>query len=608
MPALLPFEALDSDDEGDPVCQSGLASLVECGEITSLDESKISPYNPDVQIRHLRAASYERDDGDSGAPVFSLRPDGEYEAVGLHQGQDTNGDALYSHIGHVLSDLGLDGVYVSQDHEVLLDGPEVFYRLNEQNSVKSSAGNILPGSYKDVGYNANGAISDDPSAVFRGVQYDSSASIASHTEFGLTDAFTLEAWVKLSSYQTGGGNGVVYKGPSGGAVAHYLNGGNYNLSIQNDGTVRFAFQYQDPGDPNARPSYSLTTPATVDGKVPLNTWTHVVGVYDPSSEECANDMMIFLDGVEQACGPTIGPTSYEPWTNTEPLRIGERADASNTIGDIDEVAIYGFGMSAQRIAEHYDARISGYKLEVLLDAPLAYFELNNAPRLRNVTANSAEGSYIAYDDTTLGQVGFVGAAFGDGDDAAAFSGDARGEVEGTNAYVNQSGDFTVEAWVKPASVSSGARTIVSKGATGSHGGNYWLLTYGNDFSFWYRTKLASCSSSCTFTNNIITWPSAKNAVVGEWYHVVGVLDKCDFPATTCYAKLYVNGTLEGSRSTKDVSGNILAPATNTSPFRIGLAGTTSGVYSIGGGTIDDVAVYSKVLDELSIERHYSQRE
>jgi hypothetical protein len=184
----------------------------------------------------------------------------------------------------------------------------------------------------------------------------------------------------------------------------------------------------------------------------------------------------------------------------------------------------------------------------------------------------------------------------------------RGEVEGTNAHVNQSGDFTVEAWVKPASVSSGARTIVSKGATGAHGGNYWLLTNGNDFSFWYRTQLASCSTSCTFTNNIITWPSAKNAVVGDWYHVIGVFDRCDFPATSCFAKLYVNGTLEGSKSTKDAGGNILAPATNASPFRIGLAGTSSGVHSIGGGTVDDVAVYSKALDEVSIERHYAARE
>jgi hypothetical protein len=57
-----------------------------------------------------------------------------------------------------------------------------------------------------------------------------------------------------------------------------------------------------------------------------------------------------------------------------------------------------------------------------------------------------------------------------------------------------------------------------------------------------------------------------------------------------------------------VGGNFLAPATNTSPFRIGLAGTSSGVYSIGGGTIDDVAVYSKGLDEVAIERHYPARE
>lgn len=85
----------------------------------------------------------------------------------------------------------------------------------------------------------------------------------------------------------------------------------------------------------------------------------------------------------------------------------------------------------------------------------------------------------------------------------------------------------------------------------------------------------------------------------------GSVDKCDFPATECYARLYVNGALEGQKSMKDVSGNALAPVMNTGPFRIGLAGTTSGgSYSIGGGTIDEVAAFGRVLPQQTIQDHY----
>jgi hypothetical protein len=600
-------EVLDTDVEGDPVCQSAKDSQVACGEILSVDHSAATGVDPHIVIEHTRKADYIHEQGDSGAAVFAPVAGGGYEAMGVHHGRDpSDNKAVYSHIGHVLSDLGLDGVYTSQVHQVLQDGPAAYYRLGEKNSTASSAGSVT-GTYKDVGYSASGPLPADPSAVFRGGTNDSSVEVGAYGAFDLPGSFTLEAWINPTAYVSGAGNGIIYKGTSGGAPAHYLYGGNYNLTLQSNGTIRFAFQYQDPGDPSALNSYTVTTPATAEGKAPLGLWTYVVAVYDASGANCANKMAIYLNGVQRACGPTVGAAQYGPWTNANPFRIARRAEsASNANGLTDEAAIYSYALSPFAISDHYGARTNAasYKVAVLVAAPAAYYELNDAPRLKNQTANAAEGTYIAYDGYTLGHPG----VFDDPDTAGKFSGNARGEVDGGNAYVNQSGDFTIEAWVNPANVSSGTRTIVSKGATGSNGGNYWLLTNGNDFSFWYQTQLASCTTNCTATNHIITWPTSKSAVVGQWYHVAAAVDKCDFPATECYAKLYVNGVLEGSKSMKDGSGNILAPKTNTYPFRIGLAGANSTVYSFGGGTIDEVAIYSKVLDSTAIQAHYFPRQ
>jgi concanavalin A-like lectin/glucanase superfamily protein len=567
---------------GEPVCQSGMVTGVSCGQLESARYSTGSQGG--TVITDLRTATYDSTNGDSGAPIYYGQAGLGYTAKGIHHGRlegcpepPEPCTRVYSHISNVIVDLGLTGVYVSQGEEVLSDNPRAYYRLGEAQVGKDSTAS-LHGTYVNVGDGGAGAVSDDKSADFRAGS-SSQLEVPHAPALSLGDAngaFSLEAWVNPRAYTTGYGSGVVHKGSSGdGVPEHEVNPGPYRLTIRSTGRVNFAFQHSSSS------SHEITTDDNADGKVPLNSWSHIAAVYDGTT------MSIYINGVLRK----TGSAPNRPLANIKPVWIGARYDGGHRFnGLLDEVALYSKALTQGQVQAHYNARSSGYFLAVALDGPVAYYRLNDAPFLRDETGAAVHGKYLEYDATTLGQIGGVCC---DGNTAAKFQGNGRGEVDGTVDAVNRAGDFSVEAWVKP-SVLSNARTIVSKGATGTHGGNYWLLTNGDDFHFWYRQNTGG-----NISNKLLQWPSSKSAVPGVWYHVVGVFDKCDAGQTSCYARLYVNGLLEASAST---SGG--TPVTNTSPFRIGLAGASSTVNSIGGGTIDDVAVYDYVLSADQVQRHY----
>ncbi len=87
--------------------------------------------------------------------------------------------------------------------------------------------------------------------------------------------------------------------------------------------------------------------ATSSNSVPLNTWHHVVGVYDGSS------IQIWLNGSLVGQQFASGPMSSFP---TDPLFIGARSTASGSdsfSGRIDEVAIYNRTLSPTEIMDLY---------------------------------------------------------------------------------------------------------------------------------------------------------------------------------------------------------------------------------------------------------------
>ncbi len=153
--------------------------------------------------------------------------------------------------------------------------------------------------------------------------------------------------------------------------------------------------------------------------------------------------------------------------------------------------------------------------------------------------------------------------------------------------------FTLEAWIKPAGPPDSWQhsLTISKFDSffGSSGRGFILFTapspYGSSnfvFSLYMTdgTNFQSITSPLTYDS-------------GKWYHVVAIRDYGED------LKLYVNGEEVASVLDDPVVGSIA----NTEPlfFHGGSGGCGWGMSAI---TMDEVAVYDRVLGEAEIQQHY----
>jgi len=156
------------------------------------------------------------------------------------------------------------------------------------------------------------------------------------------------------------------------------------------------------------------------------------------------------------------------------------------------------------------------------------------------------------------------------------------QFDGVNDYVNCGNDdslniideITIEAWVRPASYGG---NIVAKGGSNNQyrcriktsNGQPWLLI-GNSSSY----DLLSGSSTIP---------------LNEWTHLTFVAKSQQ------YMSIYVNGVLDGSKSTTQGIG------TTSNPLIIGKHEIWDEKFN---GIIDEVRIYNRALSEVEIQSRY----
>ena len=151
---------------------------------------------------------------------------------------------------------------------------------------------------------------------------------------------------------------------------------------------------------------------------------------------------------------------------------------------------------------------------------------------------------------------------------------------GTNAWVTVADapdlrlttSMTVEAWVKPTSL-TGWRTVIMKERPG--GLSYTLYASDNNAppAMYANTGAGDVS---VLGSNLLT--------LNGWFHLAGTYDGSTL-------RLYVNGSLINS---KPLSGNLVS---STSPLRIGGNSVWGEYFS---GLIDDVRIYDRTLSNAEI--------
>jgi hypothetical protein len=211
------------------------------------------------------------------------------------------------------------------------DRPVGWWRLGETSGT--SAANQAGGS---AGTYAGGTTLNQPSLlatdmVSRAVAFNGSTgrvSVPSSSALGVTNAFTLEAWIKPTSLPSSG----VFRSVMTKAESYSLqfNGPRLEFTVIQSGTRR-----------------RLQTPT---GAIAAGGTYHVVGTFDGTTQR------LYVNGVQVASVALSGSATV----TTNPLVIGSWDGASEFFtGTIDEPAVYGSVLSATQVRAHYVAGTTG---------------------------------------------------------------------------------------------------------------------------------------------------------------------------------------------------------------------------------------------------------
>lgn len=435
---------------------------------------------------------------------------------------------------------------------VVSPGPVLQWNLNEgsgtttaDSSGNNNTGTLTTSSMWTTSYAQSGGTS--VSFVRASSQTINSASSAINT----TQSFTLAAWVRLTS--TTGTEGIV--GQAGttatGAFIKYNSGGN-------------AWSFDMPQSDVSSPTMDEALGATAV----LNTWVHLVGVYNATSDI----MRLYVNGSLSA-----STTHSTTWSATGKIIAGRlhwnNTDQNYFDGQIDDIRVWNRALSDTDVSDLYNATTT------------------TGPALR-WDLDEGSGSTTA-DETGSNNYGTLGSAATwtttahSNGHAVSFDGTSNAYITARGAAVDTTQSFSVSAWVNLASTSSTA-IVASQIGTNS---SAFILKYepGGGVNGWDFDLTQSDATSPTQDQ---TYTSG-NASTGTWTHLVGV-----FNASNNTTTLYVNGSQNatGSHSTKWNA---------TGAVNIGRLRWNAAYNNNFNGKIDDVRIYQRVLSATDVNDLYN---
>ncbi|MFC0037038.1 LamG-like jellyroll fold domain-containing protein [Actinomadura rayongensis] len=416
-------------------------------------------------------------------------------------------------------------------------GPRAAWDLNENAGATQAIARDLP----DTTGTLSGSAQLGGAGTIGGSLALDGGSVQTGQKVVATDQnYSVSAWVKLTN-STQYGTVISQDGDrnSGFELGYYPSSG------------KWSFWRADADTDNAPIKTASGSAAT------LNTWTHLVGVYDKS----AGQLRLYVNG---SLAGTVAVTG--DWAASGPLQIGRGkvngAYAHWWRGGVDDVRIYDEPLSETDIADLY-ARKSAPPPALArwsLDEPAGTTQVTGVP-----------------ERYTAGRVGTVqfGAPGVKGKALRTVGWESAGALETTAPVVRTDESFSVSAWVYLDKGDIGGYALGQDGA--SEGA--FQLGYESALKKWAFRMRGTDTSTGAWINAFSTQPAELN----EWVHLVGVHD-----ATAKKIYLYVNGVLTGTADNPN-------PWHGEGALTIGRNKYHGQTSSYWHGYIDDVKVFDRVL-------------
>jgi hypothetical protein len=263
------------------------------------------------------------------------------------------------------------------EQAVMADRPVAYWRLGERSGpvAVDVTKQGHDGTYHgQPTFGEPGALAheSDPAVGFHGADY---VEIPDSVHFSQPESgrgLTVEVWMRPDVLDFPG----QVAQPNGDPYVHWLGKGEPG---QYEWGFRFYSLHKGPDSkqPSSRPNrisayiWNPTTPAGetsnegagayFQDQLVAGRWIHIVACYEPGDYTNPKaGVQIYKDG-QFRLGPMSPGTLYsnpefgklKPRHGTAPLRLGTRDRVSFLRGGLDEVAIYPYVLSAQRVQEHY---------------------------------------------------------------------------------------------------------------------------------------------------------------------------------------------------------------------------------------------------------------
>ncbi|WP_309111655.1 LamG-like jellyroll fold domain-containing protein [Saccharothrix sp.] len=296
-------------------------------------------------------------------------------------------------------------------------------------------------------------------------------------------------------------------------------------------------------------------------------WTHVLGVYEPDRATVS----LYVDGKYQAS------TTQPLWKVTGSFVVGAARWAGNRAnhlpGVIDHVRVWDRVLNAQEAAN-----------EANLVVPRARYQLDER------TGTTARDEVAGVAATRSGGATWAGSS--DVSSASdekwlAYDNSGTGQVSVPRpALLRTDRSFSVATWVRLGDSAGGARTALSVHDP-----------YFAPFSLGYadgRWKFTMARSGLGAVN---TWRALSDhpAVTGQWVHLAATYDA---PASRIL--LYVDGVRQTTFSLTRPDGTGVSGMNTSAQLWIGRDTSGSSASEVWAGDVDDVRVYSGVLDATAV--------
>ncbi len=454
--------------------------------------------------------------------------------------------------------------------DVLASNPIAFWRLGETtlsnlSPAVDSSGNARPATYKNASgtapTSAAAALATDPT---KAVTFNGSTDYvdAGNLDVANLSTYTVEAWVKTTSTA----NAWVVSAGSSTSTAPTA-----GLETMTSGT-KARFVIRD----------AASNAVGVTGSTTINdgNWHHIVGVRTTATSPNNTTLSLYVDGkldataVAGAVGTVTFNTSAIGAINSNGSRTAFFA------GSVADVAYYTAALNATTVNHHYQAGKSNYAGSTPVDAPNAYWRLDESS-VTSATDSSGHGNTGTY----AVNAGSVAGALANEtpNKAVSFNGTSQHMDLGSAAVPGSSTTLTMEAWINTGVTTSVPLDFLSEGNSASN--TPYDLMYLDGSTHKPIFTIHDSGSGVV----LITGTTALND--STWHHVVGVRNGSS-------VDLYVDGALVASGSTTFASQTV----SRTTVGALGRMGTTD--TNLFSGSIDEAAFYPTALSAATIARQY----